>query len=111
MIFLYTAIQKEEHHKHLEIILQVCKQEGIVLSESKAKLCLTKINFLGLEIEEGQLRPQSHILDNIQKFPSKMESVTMLQRFIGILTYAEGYIKNLAEMRKPLQGKLKKNVR
>ena len=33
-----------------------------------------------------------------------------LQRVLGVLTYAEAYIEELAVIRKPLQGKLKKDV-
>lgn len=33
-----------------------------------------------------------------------------LQRFLGILNYIEGYVKNISEIRKPLQKKLKKDV-
>lgn len=102
---------EEEHFNHVLKIIEVCKEKGIVLSEKKAKLFQTKINFLGLEIEEGSLKMQNHIMDNIQKFPSKMESKVHLQRFLGCLTYAEGYIKKLAEVRKPLQKYLKKDAK
>ena len=33
-----------------------------------------------------------------------------LERFLGCLTYASDFIKNLAKVRKPLQQKLKKDV-
>ena len=44
----------------------------MVHSKKKAKLAQTKINFLGLEIEEGKLRLQNHILEHIQAFPGKI---------------------------------------
>lgn len=67
------------HYEHLALVLKECKRQGIVLSECKAKLCLHKINFLGLEIEEGKIKLQSHVLDNIQNFPSKIENKVALQ--------------------------------
>lgn len=81
-----------------------------MLSEKKANLCQTKVNYLGLEIEEGKHHLQPHVLNNIQNFPSAISDKTQLQRFLGCLTYAEAYIPKLAEMRKPLQAKLKKDV-
>nr|GEW13929.1 hypothetical protein [Tanacetum cinerariifolium] len=39
-----------------------------------------------------------------------LEDKKQLQRFLEVLTYAETYIEKLAKMRKPLQGKLKKDV-
>ncbi|GKA20044.1 Orf y [Tanacetum coccineum] len=39
-----------------------------------------------------------------------LEDKKQLQRFLGVLTYAETYIEKLAKMRQPLQGKLKKDI-
>ena len=64
-----------------------------------------KIKFLGLEIEEGKIKVQDHISLKIKDFPSKITDKKQLQRFLGILTYAEGYIPKLAEIRKLLQVK------
>lgn len=54
--------------------------------------------------------PQNHILKDIQKFPNEIQDKKQMQRFLGILTYAESYIPRLAEMRKPLQDKLKEGI-
>ena len=43
-------------------------------------------------------------------FPNEIEDKKQLQRFLGILIYAECYIPKLAEMRKPLQIKLKEGT-
>jgi hypothetical protein len=80
------------------------------LSKKKANLFKEKINFLGLEIDKGTHCPQNHILENIHRFPDTLEDKKHLQRFLGILTYAESYIPKLPEIRKPLQGKLKKDA-
>lgn len=45
----------------------------------------------------------------MHEFPDRILDKKQLQRFLGCLTYAEGYIKKLAEIRKPLQKKLKKD--
>lgn len=100
----------EEHYKHLANVLQTCIDNGIIISRKKATIAQKNIQFLGLEIELGKHKLQPHILEGIQKFPSEISDKTQLQRFLGCLTYAEGYIKKLAEMRKPLQAKLKKDV-
>lgn len=105
-ILVFSNTEKE-HYLHVVSILKRCDDLGIILSEKKSNLFKTKINFLGLELDEGQHRPQQHIIEHIQKFPDKIEDKKQLQRFLGILTYAESYIPKLAEMRKPLQAKLK----
>lgn len=101
---------EEEHYVHVIKVLDQCYKEGIILSAKKAKIAQTKINYLGLEIEDGTLLMQPHILTKISEFPSEIKDKTQLQRFLGILNYVEGYIPKLAEIRKPLQAKLKKDV-
>lgn len=108
-ILIYSDTE-EKHQLHVAAILKRCDHLGIILSKKKAQLFKTKINFLGLEIDEGTHKPQNHILEHIHKFPNKIEDKKQLQRFLGILTYASDYIPKLAEMRKPLQAKLKKDV-
>lgn len=108
-ILVYSD-NETKHELHVAAVLKRCDQLGIILSKKKAQLFQTKINFLGLEIDQGSHKPQNHILEHIHKFPDKIEDKKQLQRFLGILTYASDYIPKLAEMRKPLQTKLKKDV-
>lgn len=101
---------EKEHYVHVLSLLRTIQKNGIILSKKKANLFKTKINFLGLEIDQGTHCPQKHILEHLHKFPDALEDKKQLQRFLGVLTYAETYISKLAEMRKPLQGKLKKDT-
>ena len=48
-------------------------------------------------------RIQNHILEKIKDFQERLTDRKQLQRFLGILNYAEGFIKNLADLRKPLR--------
>ena len=54
------------------------------------------INYEGIEL-------QIHILEKIKNFPEKLSDRKKLQRFLVILNYAEGFIENLADLRKPLR--------
>jgi len=53
---------------------------------------------------------QKYILEKIEKFCTKIKDRKQLDRFLGCLTYASDFIKDLAKLRKPLQQKLKKEV-
>nr|WUF06597.1 reverse transcriptase [Angelica bushy stunt virus] len=107
---LIFSDNEEDHQRHLATVLKKCEQLGIILSKKKAQLFRTKINFLGLEIDQGTHCPQNHILEHIAKFPDRIEDKKQLQRFLGILTYASDYIPGLASKRAPLQVKLKKDM-
>lgn len=107
---LIFSDNESDHLKHIAIVLKRCQNLGIILSKKKAQLFKTKINFLGLEIDQGTHCPQNHILEHIHKFPDRIEDKKQLQRFLGILTYASDYIQKLAALRAPLQVKLKKDI-
>ncbi|AEL30041.1 polymerase polyprotein [Dahlia common mosaic virus] len=101
--------KEEEHYTHVLKVLKRIESLGIILSKKKTNLFKEKINFLGLEIDRGTHTPQNHILEHLHNFPDRLEDKKQLQRFLGVLTYADSYIPKLAEKRKPLQVKLKKD--
>jgi len=68
------------------------------------------MEFLGLEIKARQIILQKHIREKKGKFSEKIEDRKQLEMFLGCLTYASYFIKDLAKRRKPLQQKLKKEV-
>ena len=108
-IFIFSN-DIDSHMLHVSAVLKKCETLGIILSKKKAQLFRSKINFLGLEINEGTHYPQAHILEHIHAFPDIIEDKKQMQRFLGVLTYASDYIPKLAEIRAPLQAKLKKDV-
>ena len=97
------------HKEHLKAFSSLCKEHGIILSEKKAEIGKTKIEFLGLIIDQGNIELQPHIALKIREFPDQLEDKKQLQRFLGCLNYAEQFIKDLAKIRQPFQIKLKKN--
>ena len=46
---------------------------------------------LGLMIDSDEIELQNHILGKIKDFPEKLSDKKQLQRFLGILNYAEGF--------------------
>ena len=103
MICLYPQKMKEQHLKHLDIFIDLCQTHGIGLSKKKSIIGEPKIEFLGLLIDSEGIELQNHILEKTKDFPEKTADRKQLQRFLGILNYAEGFIINLADLRKPLR--------
>ena len=100
---LISSKTKEQHLKHLDTFIDLCKTHGIGLSKKKSIIGEQKIEFLGLMIDLEGIELQNHILEKIKDFPERLTDRKQLQRFLGILNYAEGFIKNLADLRKPLR--------
>jgi len=92
------------------VVTQRCIDHGIILGKNKCIYAKQEIEFLGLEIKAGQISLQKHLQEKIENSPEKIEDRKQLERFLGCLTYASDFIKNLAKLRKPLQQKLKKDV-
>ena len=65
LVFSYTL---QEHIKHLELIFEKLISHGLIVSKKKLKLFKTQIEFLGLELENGQIKLQDHIVQKINNF-------------------------------------------
>ena len=85
-----------EHINHLELVFEELINNGLVVSRKKIKLFKNQIKFLGLELENGQVKLQEHIVQKINNFSNKLEDLKTLQSFLGLLNYARPYIKNLS---------------
>lgn len=97
-----------EHIGHLEKFCYIMKKHGITLSQKKAEIAKTEIEFLRLFIKGGELQLQSHIGEKLQEFSEKMKDKKQIQSFLGILNYAEGFIENCAKLKKLFSSKIKK---
>ncbi len=100
----------EDHEGHINKVITSCIDHGIILSKKKAEICKNSINFLGLIINKGKIELQEHILHKLHNFPNNIQNKKQLQQLLGILTYTDSFIKNLAELRKPLQQKLSTKI-
>ena len=105
LVFSYTL---QEHIKHLELIFEKLISHWLIVNKKKLKLFKTQIEFLGLELEDGQIKLQEHTVQKINNFPDKLEDLKTLQSFLGLLNYAKPCIKNLSRLAKPLYSKTKK---
>ena len=84
------------------------KKEGIVLYKKKAIIEKQEIDFLELTIDKRGIKLQTHISKKISSFPNKLESKEQIQKFLGCLNYAEGFIENLSKKRHKIQILLRK---
>ncbi|KAF8413166.1 hypothetical protein HHK36_001142 [Tetracentron sinense] len=99
---------KDAHYVHLKKIAETLRDNGIIVSKRKAEFCKTKIEFLGCEIFEGQIILQPHVLTKLVDFPEEIKKKQELQTFLGLINYAAShYLPGIAELKLPLQRKLR----
>ena len=58
---------------------------GLIVSKKKLKLFKTQIEFLGLKLEDGQIKLQDHIVQKINNFLNKLEDLKNPSKFFRII--------------------------
>nr|GEX00180.1 reverse transcriptase [Tanacetum cinerariifolium] len=77
MLFVYIddilvfSKNEKEHAKHLERMLKICEDNGLVLSPTKMKIAVSTVDFLGAVMGEGTIKLQPHIINKIVNFDEK----------------------------------------
>ena len=100
---LISSKNEIQHLQHLNAFIDLCTTHGIGLSKKKCIIEESKIEFIGLIIDYEGIEFHDHILEKIRDFLEYLTCKKQLQRFLGILNYAEGFIKHLVDLRKPLR--------
>ena len=90
-----------EHENHLQKVLLKVRESGLKLNKNKCQLCKYPIVFLGHIISSEGIRVDPSKTDAITKM-FVPQSLTELQRFLGMVNYLSKFIPNLAEVTAPL---------
>ena len=69
---LISSQSQEQHLKHLDTFIDLCKTNGIGLSKKKSIIGEQKIEFVGLMIDSERIELQNHSLEKIKDFPEKL---------------------------------------
>ena len=94
---LVHSLDLATHLKHLEIFLGEVQNHCIVLSENKMVLFQDSIDFLGINVVNGQIQMQPHVLTKLSQFPDELKDTKTIQRFLDVLNYVHRYIPRLSK--------------
>ncbi|KAL0884211.1 hypothetical protein ABMA27_016213 [Loxostege sticticalis] len=100
-ILIYGRTE-QEHDLRLQKVLQVLKENNVLLNDDKCLYKVQKVNFLGHELTPDGVRPLNKYIESVAKFrvPNTIEE---LQSFLGLVNYINKWIPNLATMTEPLK--------
>ena len=87
---------EDDHEKHLDIFITLCKASGIILSDKKVDI--KKKN----RIFRNGIKLQSHIAEKIKYFPDELKTKEMIQKILECLNYSSNFINDLAKERQKL---------
>ena len=99
-----------DHANHLMKFIQKSQNHGLILSNKKADIAKTQIEFLGLKIDSTGIEMQPHICEKIAHFPDRLVDRKQLERFLGCINYINDFLPNLVWLKGPLQDLLKKRL-
>ena len=63
------------------MIFEKLISHGLIVNKKKLKLFKTQIEFLGLELQDGQIKLQEHIVQKINNFTDKLEDLKTFKVF------------------------------
>ena len=108
-----TILYTQDIKSHVDEAFQIfnrLRQSNLKCSFDKSKILTESIEFLGNEITNHQIKPTQKRAEAIAKQP-KPTTLKELQRWLGVGNYLRKYIKNYAELAKPLYDRMDiKNV-
>ncbi|KAL2486358.1 Reverse transcriptase domain-containing protein [Abeliophyllum distichum] len=108
-ILLFSP-DESSHSQLLSNFHELTKRHGVMLAQKKMVIGVPEINFLGMQIKDGQYSLQPHVGQELLKFLDANLSKKKVQQFLGIVNYMVDFIDHLSTTIKALQNILKKNA-
>ena len=87
----------EQHIKHLGLFFECVNNAGLALSLKKCTLCTATTEFLGIEISNGMISLQTHVLTKLSEFPNQFVNRKQLQSFTGCLNWIASHYPLIAK--------------
>ena len=106
-IFLFDKT-KSELEANTKEALQLLRKNDLFLKPGKCEFCKTKIEWLGMIIEEGKISMDPGKLKGISEWPSPT-TVKQTRGFLGFGNFYRCFIRHFSEIAKPLNDLLKKD--
>lgn len=100
---------KEEHDRSLNEVLERINAYGFHLRIDKCRFGLSQIKFLGHIIDKDGLRPDPAKTSAISQMPAP-KNVSQLRSYLGAINYYGRFVKQMKELRAPMDNLLKKDV-
>ena len=105
---LVTSKTTAEHRNHIINVFEKLQEYRFKVKEAKRDFFLPEIKYLGHIMKRDGRRPDSERANAIRNMPAP-DNVQALQSFLGRANFYQGFIKNMQNLRGPLNELLKKD--
>ena len=108
-ILVYSK-SREEHERHLSIVLQTLKDKRLYAKLKKCEFWLHKVSFLGHVVTKDDISIDSGKVDVVSNW-RKPTTVTKIQSFLGLAGYYRRFIEEFSKIALPLTSLTQKGVK
>ncbi|KAD5508623.1 hypothetical protein E3N88_16326 [Mikania micrantha] len=106
-ILIYSKT-KEEHEKHLKLVLEILRKEQLYAKFSKCEFWLKEVQFLGHIVNENGDHVDSAKIEAVKNW-STPKTPTEIRSFLGLAGYYRRCISNFSRIAVPLTSLTQKN--
>ncbi|CAI7788782.1 unnamed protein product [Closterium sp. NIES-54] len=99
---------REEHLKHLELVLARLSEHRLYAKRSKCEFAKTKLSFLGHVISHEKLEVDNSKVAVLKEW-KQPSTVREVQAFLGLANYYRRFVKGFAALAAPLTDLLRKD--
>ncbi|KAD4586323.1 hypothetical protein E3N88_23924 [Mikania micrantha] len=106
-ILIYSKT-KEDHEKHLKLVLEILREERLYAKFSKCEFWLKEVQFLGHIVNEYGVHVDPAKIDAVKNW-STPKTPTEIRSFLGLAGYYRRFISNFSRIAVPLTALTQKN--
>ncbi|GKA98764.1 putative reverse transcriptase domain-containing protein, partial [Tanacetum coccineum] len=108
-ILIYSKT-KQEHEKHLKLILELLKNEELYVKFSKCEFWIPKVQFLSHVINSKGIHVDPAKIESIKDWASP-KSPTEIRQFLGLAGYYRRFIEGFSKIAKSMTKLTQKKVK
>jgi len=101
---------KKDYDEIMEEILRRLEENGLYVKPEKCIWKVRKIGFLGVVIGPNRIEIEEEKVDGVLSWPEP-KNVKNVRRFLGLTNYYRRFIKNFAQVARPMNMLIRKNVK
>ena len=105
---LIFAKTQEDLERHTKTVLERLRQHDLYLKPKKCEFNKTKVEYLGMIIEEGKIAMDPVKLNGIQDWPAPT-TVKQVRSFLGFGNFYQRFITHFSNLARPLNKLTKKD--